>query len=57
MIGQYTEQEFYRMYDSAIFKKINLSSGLAWIQKGKTTNYYRKEEDGSWTNYNCMTEG
>ena len=56
MIGQYTEQEFFEMFDRQGFgKSINLTNGLAYITKGKTTNYYKREADGSWTNYNCTS--
>lgn len=24
---------------------------------GKTVNYYSKNEDGTWTNYDCKTKG
>lgn len=55
MIGQYTEVEFFEKYDRAPSKGINLSDGVAWIRISATTNYYCRESDGSWTNYDCKT--
>ncbi len=54
MIGQYTEDELFAM------KGIISSAKLMYEGKvvrfvGKTYNYYKKEVDGSWTNYNCGT--
>ena len=55
-IGQLSEAEFFQMFDSAKHKSINLTDGLAWIMVGNfTDNYYRRERDGSWTNYDCRS--
>ncbi|GAG12817.1 unnamed protein product [marine sediment metagenome] len=57
MIGQYTEQEI----KTKIQKGVMLNSvddfinGYIQIKIGYTINYYKKEQDGSWTNYNCRT--
>jgi hypothetical protein len=56
MIGQYSEAEFFAKYDAARSKGIDLTEGTAWIHHGHTYNYYRRESDGSWTNYNCSTK-
>lgn len=55
MQGRYSEQEFFKKYDHAQYKKIRLSEGLAWIRHGYTINYYHRHPDGSWTNYDCRT--
>jgi len=56
MIGQYTEEELFSM------KGIISSAQLLYQGKvvrliGKTYNYYIRESDGSWTNYDCRTKG
>ena len=54
MIGQYSEKEVLNM--SGRVSSINLFLKGKIIRKvGLTINYYRKERDGSWTNYNCRT--
>ena len=55
MTGQYTEAEFFSKYDKAQWKSITLSEGTAVIQQRNTLNYYKRESDGSWTNYECRT--
>jgi hypothetical protein len=55
MIGQFTEAEFFEKYDRAQYKGGKLSDGLVWLRFGATINYYRRESDGSWTNYDCRT--
>lgn len=52
MIGQYTEAEMLSMSGLHMDK---FQEGLILRVIGSTYNYYRKESDGSWTNYNCKT--
>lgn len=57
MIGQYSNEEMTLM----ISQQRCISSVLAYIMGnvslviGKTVNFYRREEDRSWTNYDCKT--
>lgn len=51
----YTEAEFFAKYTAARYKNIDLVEGKAWIHIGDTTNYYSRNVDGSWDNYDCRT--
>lgn len=53
MIGQYTEEEMFEM--TSIHDTIDLKRGLILRVRGNTHNYYQRESDGSWTNYDCKT--
>lgn len=54
MIGQYTQNELLNM-DGIVSSVKAFDNGLLIRQNGITINYYRKENDGTWTNYNCRT--
>jgi hypothetical protein len=55
MIGQFTNDEFFSMFENAITKGITRNKTY-WIKCGKYTyNYYIKHGDNSWTNYDCKT--
>lgn len=55
MIGQYTEDELIAM-EHIISSVAAYKKGLIIRVVGSTTNYYRRERDGSWTNYKCETD-
>lgn len=55
MIGQYTEKEVMAMEDSKNSLLKLYLRGIIARQVGNTVNYYKKESDGSWTNYKCRT--
>lgn len=55
MIGQYSDLEFRELLKDHSHD-VDYLTMTAWISYGKyTTNYYRQESDGSWTNYHCKT--
>ena len=54
MIGMYTEDELFAMKGIVSSAKM-MYDGYVVRKIGSTYNYYRKESDGSWTNYNCKT--
>ena len=54
MIGQYTEDEIKKMRIISTVKQYQHGKCIAEYGK-HTLNYYCKECDGSWTNYNCKT--
>ncbi len=58
MIGQYSNEDFLQMYrDCKNFKGCDIGLGTAWMQYGRQTyNYYRQESDRSWTNCDCKTK-
>ena len=55
MIGQYTHKEMVSM-KGIVSSVYQLEQGLIVRKRGHTYNYYRKESDGSWTNYDCRTK-
>jgi len=57
MIGQYTEEEIkIKIRKGTIISSINdYFKGYLIIKKGHTVNYYKREKDKSWKNYNCKT--
>lgn len=55
MIGQYSDLEFRELLKGHSHN-VDYLTMTAWISYGKyTTNYYRQESDGSWTNYHCKS--
>jgi len=54
MIGQYTNDEMMAM-DRIISSVRILTRGFIIRKVSKTVNFYRRESDGSWTNYDCKT--
>lgn len=59
MIGQYTQDEINTKIELAcnISDVKDYINGLVILVVGRTKNYYRREQDGSWTNYDCKTIG
>lgn len=55
MIGQYSDKEMMLMIDACISSAKSLVEGKIVRQVGHTYNYYSREKDGSWTNYDCKT--
>lgn len=53
MIGQFTEKEIMQKCPECNLK--SFMDGILVRKRGKTVNYYRREIDGSWTNYDCRT--
>lgn len=53
-IGMYSNEEMLSM-DNIISSVASMKNGLIVRKIGSTVNYYKKEMDGSWTNYNCRT--
>lgn len=55
MIGQYTEKELADMGGiiSSVEEMVNEGKIVRLVSR--TVNYYRREPDGSWTNYHCRT--
>jgi hypothetical protein len=54
MKGQYTEEELINK-GNFISSIKEFKEGYVVRLVGRTMNYYRKESDGSWTNYHCRT--
>jgi len=56
MIGQYTKDELISMGHIISTLKQEHKDGIIIRQIGNTVNYYRKESDDSYTNYDCKTK-
>lgn len=56
MIGQYTLDELLEKGHFVSSSK-QQKEGLIVRRVGATTNYYCRESDGSWTNYDCKSDG
>lgn len=58
MIGQFSDTEFKQLLARVgwLRSNVNYEYNIAWIITGNTTNYYKQEVDGSWTNYDCKTK-
>jgi len=57
-IGQLSNEEFLAMYERTgkFSRGYDVLEKTAWLNYGKyTTNYYFQHEDGSWTNYKCVS--
>lgn len=56
MIGQYTDEEIQAKINrgTAVLASSYIN-GHVVIRTGSTNNYYRRNYDGSWTNYDCKT--
>lgn len=57
MIGQISDAEMKRqiMHGSQNSTK-GYIQGRICLKRGYTYNYYRRESDNSWTNYDCKTK-
>lgn len=55
MIGQYTLNYLLNKPGRIISSARDLTRGKIIILLSRTVNYYKKEADGSWTNYDCKT--
>ena len=54
MIGQLSDSNFKELFPNAL---IDNSTRTTITYFGRDTiNYWRQEEDGSWTNYDCKTK-
>lgn len=56
MIGQYELEDLLHNIPGTIISGVKeLIDGEITIKLGNTINYYKREYDGSWTNYDCKT--
>jgi len=55
MIGTYTRDEMRAKANKHHVTTGNWDRGRFTITIGQTKNYYRREHDGSWSNYDCRT--
>ncbi len=57
MIGMYTEEEMNQkiLRSSCLITAKDYLGGNVVIRIGCANNYYRRELDDSWTNYDCKT--
>jgi len=56
MIGQYTTEVILNMTNIVSSVK-QYNEGYICRIVSKTINHYKRESDGSWTNYKCNTKG
>lgn len=56
-MGMFTEAEMREIVARRPGGVIHQTFDLIIRHVSRTTNYYRRHSDGSWTNYDCKTDG